>query len=416
MPAPDNTVEIMMSRGQSLALGANAGGLFAPTSQRWRDVFSGVANRGAYMLEGLRRSDAAAVTHVANPLLSGYASDAQATGFGPMVAQTNMPEGAVLTCAMLRDGLHPAIAFQFHDAGGQSIQNLDSDPNTGTVGVIAPYQNSEKWLSEAARIATATGKTLTVTRMFLDQGEADVSQARGWWLAAANVTKADWDAQITRLTGRPAPRYFVQQTGGYMFNTLTNRHQCKLDQLDFVRQHSGILTGPLYPYKIDNSDDKGVHKTWLDYIKAYEVAAWAAREVAAGRAWNLLPGTATRSGNAITIPVSVRGDETLTTVSGIYTNYGGDPDFYGFEVVGGGTITSVVVGASAITVNVTGTVTSVRYAMQQTNFDYRTLVDANSEGYGTHRGLVRTTLTRTVTWGGQSFTCERWLPSFEVSL
>lgn len=61
-------------------------------------------------------------------------------------------------------------------------------------------------------------------------------------------------------------------------------------------------------------------------------------------------------------------------------------------------------------------VTAIRYAMQQSATDYRTLTDANSEGYCAHRGLIRTTLTRTVTWGGQAFAVERWVPSFEVTV
>lgn len=416
MTAPGNTVEMMMSRGQSLALGANFGNTFAPDGRRWREVFGGADNTGAIMLNGLRRADAVAVTNVANPLLNAYDGTTPATGYGPMTVVTSVPEGAVLTAAMLRDGLHDAIAFQFHDAGGQTIMNLDADPNTGTVGLVTPYQNSEWWLSEAVRVATADGKDVTVTRVFLDQGEADVSRPRGAWLAAANVTKADWDEQITRLTGQPVPRYFIQQTGGYMHNSAINLHQCKLDQLDFVVEHDGILIGPLYPYAIDNSDGKGVHKTPMEYVRAYEVGAWAAREADLGNDWNLLPGTATRTGDTITIPMSVRSDETLTTVSGVYADYGGDPANLGLEAIGGGSITSASVSGGNIVIGVTGAVTAIRYAMQRSAIDYRTLTDAENIGYGAHRGLIRTTLTRTVTWGGMDFVLHRWVPSFDVEV
>ncbi len=406
----------MMAGGQSLSLGANAGGLFAPSGARWRELFSGGAsNAGALMLTGLVRADGVTVTNVANPLLNGYNTAVPATGYGPMVVQTSIPEGAVLACAALRDGLSQAVAFQFHDAGGQSILNLDSDPATGTAGIVAPFQNAEWWLSEASRVFAAEGKTVRVPWFILNQGEADVSQARGWWLAGANAYWTERRAQITRTTGQAtAPMLLVQQTGGYMHNSALNLHQCKLDQLDFVRDNGGVLIGPLYPYKIDNSDGKGVHKTWAGYVSAYEAGAWAMAEVGAGRAWNLLPGTATRSGARITIPISVRGDESLTTVSGIYTDYGGDPANLGLEAVGGGTITAASVSGGNILVDVSGTVTAIRYAMQRSATDYRTLTDANSEGYGAHRGLIRTTLTRTVTWGGMDFVVERWVPSFEV--
>lgn len=407
----------MMAGGQSLSLGANVGGLYAPSGARWREVFGGGANPGALMLNGLTRSDGVTVANVANPLLVGYNTAVPASGYGPMVVQTSVPEGAVLACAMLRDGLTDAVAFQFHDAGGQSILNLDASGTTGTAGMVTPFANAEWWLAEAARVFGAAGKEVRVPWFVLNQGEADVSQARGWWLAGARTYWSERRTQITRTTGQAtAPLLMVQQTGGYMHNSALNLHQCKLDQLDLVRETGGVLIGPLYPYKIDNSDGKGVHKTWAGYVSAYEAGVWAAAEVAAGRAWNLLPGAPSQAGNVVTIPVSARSDESLTTVAGVYADYGGDPAHYGLEAVGGGTIESVTVSGASISVTVSGTVTGIRYAMQRSATDYRTLTDAQSEGYGAHRGLIRTTLTRNVTWGGQVFAVERWLPSFEVTL
>ena len=408
----------MMARGQSLSLGANFGAELAPDGRRWRDVFGGAANPGALMLTGLKRVDGVTVANVANPLLNGYDTSVQASGAGPMLVQTSIPEGAVLACGLLREGLAPqGVAFQFHDAGGQSIENLDDDGVTGTSGLLAPWQNGEWWLSEAARVFAAQGSAVRVPRLFLNQGEADVARPRGWWLAAARATLADWHGQIQRLTGQAAaPKLFLQQTGGYMHGADSNLHDCKLDQLDLVREQGGVLIGPLYPYKIDNADGKGVHKLWSDYVRAYEVGVWAAAEDAAGRAWNLLPGTPVREGDRITIPVSVRDDESLTTVGGLYAGYGGDPANLGLETVGGGAITAASVSGGEIVVDVTGTVTGLRYAMQRSATDYRTLTDASGCGYGAHRGLIRSTLTRSVTWGGQDFVLERWLPSFEVAL
>ncbi|MCV2447911.1 hypothetical protein [Paracoccus sp. DMF] len=408
----------MMARGQSLSLGANFGAELAPNGQRWRDVFGGAANPGALMLTGLKRVDGVAVANVANPLLNGYDTSVQASGAGPMLVQTSIPEGAVLACGLLREGLAPqGIAFQFHDAGGQSIENLDDDGASGTSGLLAPWQNGEWWLTEAARVFAAQGSAVRVPRLFLNQGEADVARPRGWWLAAARSTLADWHDQIQRLTGQAAaPKLFLQQTGGYMHGADSNLHDCKLDQLDLVREQGGVLIGPLYPYKIDNADGKGVHKLWSEYVRAYEVGVWAAAEDAAGRAWNLLPGTPVREGDRITIPVSVRGDESLTTVGGLYAGYGGDPANLGLEAIGGGAITAASVSGGEIIVDVAGTVTGLRYAMQRSATDYRTLTDASGCGYGAHRGLIRSTLTRSVTWGGQVFVLERWLPSFEVAL
>lgn len=417
MTAPGNTVDLMLARGQSLALGANFGPDLAPNGQRWREVFGGAANPGALMLTGLRRADGVAVTHVANPLLAGYDPAVPAAGYGPMLVQGSVPEGAVLACAMLRDGLAGAVAFQFHDAGGQSIQNLDDDPGSGVEGVVTPHANAELWLAEAGRVFAAEGKVIRVPRIFLNQGEADVARPRGWWSAAAEVTCGQMVEQVRRRTGQAeAPVLFVQQTGGYMMGAATNLHHCKLDQLDFVRAKGGVLVGPLYPYKIDNSDDKGVHKLWSEYVRAYQVGAWAAAEVAAGRAWNLLPGPATRTGDRIAIPVSVREDEALTTAPGLYADYGGDPEHLGLEVTGGGAIIAAGVSGGTILLDVAGPVTAVRYAMQRDPTDYRRLTDAASCGHGAHRGLIRSTLIRTVSWGGMEFALERWLPSFEVAL
>ena len=69
-----------------------------------------------------------------------------------------------------------------------------------------------------------------------------------------------------------------------------------------------------------------------------------------------------------------------------------------------------------INLTVTGTVTAIRYAMQTTGIDYLTLVDADNMGYATHRGIIRTTLTRTRTVGGLELVLKRFIPSFEVTI
>ena len=407
--------DIIMGRGQSLELGANAGALFAPNGSRWREVFSNTEN--AYMLQGLVREDGVNIVNVTNPLLKGYDHITHAVGITPMVVQTSIPGGAVRAGGLLREGISSATLYQFHDAGGQSIQNLDDDPETGTIGIVAPYQNSEWWLANAKEVMDANGITGSVSRIFINQGEADVSRERGWWLENANNTVNQWIEQIQRILGQEEePRIFIDQTGGYMFNSHVNLHQCKLDQIDLIKQRNGVLTGPMYPFKIDNSDGRGVHKTFEDYVKIYEIGVWSVVETEAGRNWNLLPISANRSGNTITIHMSTRNDETLTVNPGMYSLYGGDPENLGLEVVGGGTITSSTVSGNNIIIEVSGEVTSIRYAMQRTSTDYRTLVDDNNHGYCAHRGIIKTTLTKTIEWGGQQFILERWVPSFEVEV
>lgn len=394
------------------------GALRSPSNTMWRDIYDGTSQPNFGYLTGLVRTDGVTVANVANPLLVGYNNTIQATAIAPAVVLTSLPVGSVIASALIRDGFADTTLFQFHDAGGQSILNLDADPLTGTNGTTL-YGNAGHWLTNAVRLVNANGKTPLVRRFHLNQGEADVSWPRGQWLAAANKTLDDQIEQIMRLTGQTiVPRLFMEQTGGYMMNTATNLHQVKLDQLDLVAQRNGILTTPLYPYMVDDTDDKGVHKTPEGHLEFCETIMWSIAETEAGRVWNLLPpSSVTRTGDTITIPMPTRGDETMTfEAAGKYANYGGDPDMYGFEAVGGGSITSVSVSGANIILAVTGAVTGIRYAMQRTTTDYRTLTDSNSHGYCAHRGMVRTTLTKQVTVGGLTLTLKRWLPSFEATV
>ena len=199
----------------------------------------------------------------------------------------------------------------------------------------------------------------------------------------------------------------------------TGAHLVVLDQIDLVRNLGarGVLVQPLYALKIDNADDRGVHMGTEGNLMTGEIQAWAKQIKETGGQWNLFPAAnATRTGGNITIAIPVRSDETLTTEPGKYTEYGGDPLNLGLEAVGGGAITSATVSGGNINLTVTGTVTAIRYAMQTTGIDYRTLVDADNMGYATHRGIIRTTLTRTRTVGGIAMTLKRFIPSFEVTI
>lgn len=418
LTGPDNTVtEIVIAGGQSLSLGPNMGSKASPSGTLWRDVYDGTAQPKAGYLTGLKRADGVAVANVANPLLQAYDKTVDAAGIAPAVVLTSLPVGSVIATGLIRDGLAAETLFQFHDAGGQSILNLDADPATGDNGTTL-YDNVEHWTKNAARLVRAAGKTPLVRRQHLNQGEADVSWARGQWLAAARKTIDDRNAQIMRLTGQSiVPRLFLEQTGGYMMNTATNLHQCKLDQLDLVRERNGILTTPLYPFMVDNSDDKGVHKTALGHLEFSETILWAIAEVEAGRFWNILPPAGVqRAGDVISIPLPMRGDEALMAeAAGKYTGFGGDPDNLGFEVIGGGAITNVALSGGSVVLTVSGTVTGIRYAMQRTATDYRALTDADKQGYTAHRGMLRTTLTKKVTTGGQALVLKRWVPSFEYA-
>lgn len=254
--------------------------------------------------------------------------------------------------------------------------------------------------------------TIRFPRYVWNQGEADRLLARGEYTTRFRQFWSDKRAQIARLTGgATAPQLYMFQTGGYCRKQ--DNHWMVLDQIDCVREYNAILVGPNWQVPVA---DANVHPSIGGHIRLYETAAWAIAETEAGRAWNLLPPTSvTRSGNTITIPISIRTDETLTTTPGKYADYGGDPAFLGLEAVGGGAVTAASVSGGNIVVEVAGTVTSIKHAHQRAaGIDYGTFTDAQGQAYVAHRSLIRTTLTKPVEVAGLAMTCERWVPSFEV--
>lgn len=138
---PDVTIHY--DEGQSHPLGPNEGAVLAPNGSRWRDVIG--ANPDILMLNGLRRIDSQAVTHVAAPLLNGYDESVPASGYGPALIGGNVCGGMVTARALLRDGGEDApMGFQFHGAAGQPISQFM--PGTPI------YSNAEHWLTQAVAV------------------------------------------------------------------------------------------------------------------------------------------------------------------------------------------------------------------------------------------------------------------------
>ena len=400
--------------GQSLEQGENQGNTDAPVGGKWRDVLSSPRVR---MLTGHVRKDGVSVAHVASPTLIGYNTGIDATGDTAGYAATSVPVG-FLTAFALADAYLPAstgIAYQFHSAGGQSITNLDRNPAEGTT--VIPWENATFWMAQASALYQSRGLAVSCPGFGYNQGEADVGRPRGWWLQRFTPYVSERRAQIRTSTGQSTdPVLYLNQTGGYMLKEGINQHQVVLDQIDAVRQiPNTVLAVVNYALPVNNTDGRGVHLTVEGYATAAYLRAWAIEETEAGRAFSLMvPESVSRSGNTITIPVSIRGDETLTAPAGKYADFGGDPANLGLEVVGGGSITSATVSGGNIVLQVSGAVTAVRYAFQMNGIDYKQFT-VNNVGYVTHRGLIRTTLTRQVTTrGGLILTLERWVPSFEV--
>lgn len=416
-PVPEEITAIRFypADGQSLEQAANIGTATAPDGRRWRDVLSSDRVR---MLTGTVRHDGVVITHIASPTLGGYNKTIDPTGDGRAYAATSATTG-LLTAFALADEYLPentAVSYQFHSAAGMSVVNLDSSTAEGTTTV--PWENAVFWMEKASAYYLANDFAVSCPGYGYNQGEADVGRPRGWWLQRFIPLVTERFAQIRTATGQAQdPILYLNQTGGYMNKTATNPHAVVLDQIDAVRHFGGILAVVNYALPIDNTDGRGVHLTVEGYAAGAYIRAWAIEETEQGRGWNLLPPlSVTRSGDTITIPISVRSDEALTTAAGKYASYGGDPANLGLEVVGGGSITSATVSGGNIVLQVSGTVTAVRYATQTTGIDY-TQHTANNVGYATHRGLIRTTLTRQLTArGGMLLTLERWVPSFEVAV
>lgn len=91
--SPLTAIRLYPGDGQSLELGPNIGGTFAPSGPRWREVFNSSKVR---MLSGHVRKDAVNVTHVAAPLLQGYNTSVSATGDATAYAASSIPPGLSL--------------------------------------------------------------------------------------------------------------------------------------------------------------------------------------------------------------------------------------------------------------------------------------------------------------------------------
>lgn len=395
---------------QSLGLGPNEGGNFAPNGQRWRDALNG--GEGVVMLAGMQRADGVAITQVAAPLLQGYNLTIAPTGIAPAVATGNVPGGLILALALQRDGvITDTVSYRFNGAGGQQIANFDNDPLTGS-GSVLLYQNSEVTIGRSVEFFGASNSDYTIPYFLMNQGEADRLLPRGEYTIRARQAINERMAQITRLTGQTPPPIFIHQTGGYCRKQ--DNAFMVLDQIDLIREYNMTLIGPNWQVPVA---DAIVHPGINEHVYMYELAAWAIAEREAGRSWNLLPPVSvTRSGDTITIPISVRTDETLTTQPGKYAQYGGDPVNLGLEVDGGGSITSASVSGGNIVLQVSGAVTGVRHAHQRAaGIDYGTMPGPDGKCYVAHRSLIRTTLTKPMTsFGGLDLTLQRWVPSFEV--
>ncbi|QXI63436.1 hypothetical protein CP157_01154 [Paracoccus marcusii] len=414
VPPPPVTARVAIhdADGQSEYLGPNASNLVAPSGQQWKDAIQGPS---VETLVGLLRSDGRAITAVSNPLLFGYDLTSVAIGTQEALIAGNVPVGIIAARAMKRDQtVTDTLAFQFHGAGGQQVYNFDNDPLTGTADLVTLYKNQEHWLTQAVSYYESLGSTVEVPRRYWCQGGSDEQLARGLYQARFSEVHQERINLIREATGQTYdPRLYIWQTGAVMLKQYAQNF--RFDILDIVREWDAVLVAPLYPIMVA---DGFVHPGIEETVYMGEMDAWATAEVLAGNGWSLMPPiSVTRAGDTITIPISVRNDETLTTTPGKYAAYGGDPANLGLTAIGGGSITSASVNGGNIVINVSGAVTAIEYANAPVGSDLRTAVDGAGKGYSVNRGLIRTTLTKVQeSFGGISMTLERWLPSFSVAI
>jgi hypothetical protein len=294
----------------------------------------------------------------------------------------------------------PAVPHivQCTSMGGRKLDVFDDDPLTGELGTQG-IDNFTYVLEEAKRVATEIGKTLSVPTISILQGTADRDLARGVWKALAEDVVASWKAIILAETGENPALYFYQ-TGG-RWDTSTDPYNVKLDQLDMAAEAQGTLVTPVYPFAYYDA----VHPDVPNSRLMADLFNWARAEKDLGRSWNLIP-TATRNGSVITVSVTCRSDETLVLAAD--DKYGGvGVSNHGFEV-SGATITGVSVLGNQVTITTSGgTPTQVRYAFQSQNLNSQT-----APIYSAHRGLFRTSLSRTVS----GRVLHRWVPSFQLTV
>ena len=244
------------------------------------------------------------------------------------------------------------------------------------------------------------------------QGNADATNTT---VAAYKARFHDfWSdfAAFCAAEGLPAPLLVMSQAAGDADTTVTGEawNVCQA-QLELAAEVPGaILSGPDYPWRMKD----GVHPADMDSGMIGELAARAEIEVAAGRKWNILAPAVARTGGTITLTYDLRPGETIIAQAGAYANYGGDPAHHGFEVTGGGSITSVSIAGVSITIQTVGIVTGLQYAMQTGNVSALTAPDGTSKS--AHRGTLRASDS----WPGRGYwtgeTVYRWLPSFRAAV
>lgn len=350
---------------------------------------------------GLIRSDAADVhIHGSGAFNIDYTSAATSIGDIDVASNVPMSFSAAISEHKVRDSLgltSYAHLIQSTCIAGQSIVEFDDNNPlvTGTAS-IASHDNYDYILSEFKRLCLVQSKTAYLPTLTIYQGTADHSMVSGEWLINASESVDDW-IDVAISNGFTEPTLMVYQVAGTN-NTTGEEWYCKNDQIQLAINYDGVLVGPMFTYPVYD----GVHPTLDAQNSMGKLWAWARAENEKGNDWNLIP-TATLSGSTVTVSVSTRNDESLV-IDGILYN-GGDvyDSFLGFESVGSN-ITNVTVNSDNVVIECDGAPTAIKYALQQRDNSGDMFINT----YSSHRGKIRTSLTKTI----DGETMYRFLPSF----
>lgn len=412
-------MEAIGVQGQSLSVGGDFNPAdYLPSITTRSQIIAQTRPGSALILQGTIRADRnngniIPIVALDMPRSQGYDETVPGTGFGQAApSQTGVTAAFPLANIIneyRRDLGLPMkpVATQCHGVSGQLIENIDNDPNTGTVGYLTIWNNLRYWHQQVKAVAEASGRKITVPWHYWVHGTSAAGYAEGEYLRQFWKYKDDMQALMRTLGLEGPARMLVSQAGGNTrIDNAGNQWHVVDEQLQFCEQGGGILTTPEYAYEVF---DNNVHPDAHNLIQIAEVAARAAAETEAGRLWTIHRPRPQIIGSTLVLNFDhLRPGEYLRAHSAARYNGEGIDQYLGFQPVGT-TFTSMTLRGQTIAFECAAPPTGVRYAYQRQ--DVRAFTNNR---YNAHRGLLRTSeewlskqLANTMLY--------RWIPSFKMT-
>ena len=390
-----------------------------PVGERW--ALNQGLRRDLLMVNGLRTVGGAAVnpTGVGNQVID---QNVSATGLAPL----HVNNGDTILFGMYRRLIKrreelkmpsPRAVCGVNGFGGQGAEEFDDDPTTGTTSTTL-WNNNKYWLEQAIAQCLAQGVTPRLPYLMVIHGDAHKALPRGEYAQLFNRTQRQHMDLAYNLLGY-APKLIMSQNGGdtNTTNDGATGWEFLLDQIDLIKEHSGLLIGPQYPYLIGPESPLNVHPDHVIRRFYGELAAEAAVYDERGLEWNFFPPTeaeVTIQGNTVILPYKMPYGSSMFVIPepNKYESYGGTaatcPNL-GFDAPGR-TINNIEFSGRYIKITLNAAPTILKYAMQVQ--DVIATADAENKGYTAHRGLISTDwkLNSAVVPGKVH---RRWLPSYK---